>query len=339
MMLRITNVLIGIFLYVCVSAQDIHFTNYIAQPMLLNPSLSGLNGCDWRVGGNFRTQWFNISSGNTYRTISAFADFALGKPGVYSNFAGLGASFFSDQAGDLNYNTNKVDLSFAYHLMLSKRATHSLSFGIQGGIIHRSLNQGKALFQFDPITGEPVAAGIENFDTKTKILPDVGLGMLYSAAPSEYSNLHFGFAINHLNQPNLSGFNINQEVVDKKYIKFTIHGGGQIPFGKQLSLLPGFLFLMQGTTFEANINMMLKYKFSMLPREKSAVYFGAMYRVLDAFILATRLDIKRFQIHFSYDLNTSKLSKASKLNGGPEIALIYVGCFNRKNQDRYCPVF
>jgi len=112
-------------------AQDIHFSQYNAQPLLLNPALSGLNDCDYRVGAIFRMQWFSISQGNTYRTTSAFADMIVYKPERGSNYLGAGISFFSDQAGDLNYNTNKVDLSLAYHIILDRSTKQSFSLGLQ----------------------------------------------------------------------------------------------------------------------------------------------------------------------------------------------------------------
>lgn len=320
-------------------AQDIHFSNYNAQPLVLNPALTGLNGCDWRVGANFRTQWLGVSAGNTYRTASLFSDFALGKPNKFSNFAGLGVSFFSDQAGDLNYNTNKVELSLAYHLMLTKRATQSLSFGIQGGFTHRGFDQGRAVFELDPISGEPVLSSVESFDAQTRMYGDAALGVLYSASPKPNSNFHFGFALQHLNQPNISSFNINRDQSERLFMKFTFHGGALIPLGKTLAILPGALFLKQGTSYEINISTFIKYKLSQIPANKNALYFGVMYRVQDAMILALRADVKKLQIHFSYDLNLSKLTGASKANGGPELALIMSGCFNRKNNDRYCPAF
>jgi hypothetical protein len=95
--------------------------------------------------------------------------------------------------------------------------------------------------------------------------------------------------------------------------------------------------LKQGPTYEANLTALIKYKFSKIPSVKTAMYFGLAYRVEDAIALIARTDLKGFQIHFSYDLNLSKLTSASKANGGPEVALIYTGCFNRKNNDRYCP--
>ena len=337
--LKITIIIIlGAFL--SLNAQDVHFSNYNAQPMLLNPALTGLSGCDWRVGGNFRTQWLGVSEGNTYRTTSIFSDMALGKPTKNSNFAGIGLSFVSDQAGDLNYNTNKLDFSFAYHIMLAKQGKQSLSIGLQAGFAHRGFDQSRALFQFDPLTGDPILSSVESFDADTRFYGDAGLGMLYSNSPGKNSNFFFGLALQHVNQPNISSFNINRDQSERMFMKFTLHGGALIPLGQQLGLMPGFLFLKQGTTFEANISTFLKFKFSNIPNKNNAVYFGLMYRVQDAFIIATRADLGAFQLHFSYDLNTSKLTNASKGNGGPELALIYTGCFNRKNKSqRYCPEF
>jgi len=340
-MKKFISIIILVFGIVIFSnAQDVHFSNYNAQPMMLNPALTGLSGCDWRVGGNFRTQWLGVSEGNTYRTSSIFSDIALGKTTKNSNFAGIGLSFVSDQAGDLNYNTNKLDFSLAYHIMLAKQGKQSLSIGLQAGFAHRGFNQSKALFQFDPLTGDPVLASVESFDADSRFYGDASLGFLYSNSPSKKSNFYFGFALQHLNQPNISSFNINRDESERMYMKFTLHGGGLIPMGSQLGLMPGFLFLKQGPTYEANISTFLKFKFSSMPDEKNAAYFGLMYRVEDAFILAARTDIGATQIHFSYDLNASKLTNASRGNGGPEIALIYVGCLKKKNKtQRYCPEF
>lgn len=332
-------ILIAVFSVASVFAQDIHFTNYNAQPLVLNPALTGMNGCDWRLGANFRTQWLGVSEGNTYRTVSAFGDIAVGKPTKYSNFGGVGVSFFSDQAGDLNYNTNRVDVSFAYHFILDKNKKQSISAGIQGAFVHRSFNQNKALYQFDPITGEPILAAAETFDASTRLYGDASLGFLYSIEPKKNTNYYFGVALHHLNQPNISSFNINRDKTERIYMKFTLHGGALIPMGKQLGIMPGFMFLKQGPTFEANLSTYFKYRFSQIPNKKNAVYFGAGYRVLDAVFLGARADLGGFQIHFSYDLNVSKLTGASKANGGPEVAVMYTGCLSRKNSQRYCPNF
>ncbi len=327
-----------VFFAFIAKAQDIHFSQYNVQPLLLNPALSGLNECDYRVGALFRAQWFSISSGNTYRTTSIFADMAIVKPRRGANFLGAGISFFSDQAGDLNYSTNKVDLSLAYHIILDKKTKQSFSIGLQGGFAHKSLDQTKAVFEYDPATGEPVLSNSENIDRDPLYYGDVSAGFLYSFAPKPRSSYHIGFAIQHLNQPNISGF-YSQNENEKLYMKFTGHFGSLIPLTKRLSIMPGFLILKQGPSFEATITNYFKYNFSDLPTNKNAVYLGTMYRVLDAFILAVRADINGFSLNFSYDINVSKLTPSTKANGGPEIGLSYTGCIKRENKETYCPDF
>lgn len=337
-MKKVITIIVVFALFLNINAQDIHFSQYNAQPIFLNPAFTGLNGCDYRAGAIYKSQWGSVSAGNTYRTTSAFADFAMGKPTKFSNFAGVGLSLFSDQAGDLNYNTNRAELSLAYHLMLDKRATQSISFGLQGGFNHRGIDQSKALFDFDPVTGEPVASSIENIERDPMFWGGVNAGILYSISPNQNTNYFFGASFHHVNQPNISSFNVNRLASERMYMKFTLHGGSLIPLTDMLSIMPGFMVLKQGPHHEINISNFFKFKTNSMPYNKTAFYFGTMYRVSDALILATRADFNNgLSIHFGYDLNISKLTAASRLNGGPEVAILFNGCFNRKNNDRYCP--
>ena len=321
-------------------SQDVHFSQYNAQPLLLNPAFSGLNKCDYRFGANFRTQWTGVSAGNTYRTVSAFGDVAIGKPTPYSNFGGIGLSFYSDQAGDLNYNTNKVDLSLAYHFIIDGSSMQSISAGIYGGFGHRSINQANAIYndQIDPITGVDVTTGGEQIDNNRLFYGDAGLGFLWSYGNRDGLSLHLGTGLAHINQPNLSLFTPKDEI-EKLYLKFTLHGGSEIPVTEQISLMPGFLMLKQGPSLEFTLSNYVKYKFNSLPHKKEAIYLGTMYRVKDALILAVRADFKGFNVGFSYDVNISKLTPASNANGGPEISLQYTGCISRKQSTRYCPSY
>lgn len=337
-MKRILFILTLVLAFGAAKSQDIHFSQYNAQPLLLNPAMTGLSECDYRVGGMFRTQWHSISAGNTYRTTSVFADMAIVKPRNGYNFLGAGISFFSDQAGDLNYNTNKIDLSLAYHIILSKATKQSFSIGLQGGFAHRGLDQTKAIFDYDAITGLPVLTNSEALDRDPLYYGDVSVGFLYSIAPTKRSSYYFGFAIQHLNQPNVSGF-YSRDENEKQYMKFTGHFGSSIPLSQNIYMQPGFLLLKQGPSFEATISNYFKYKVSNLPTNNTAFYIGTSYRVLDALIVAARADVKGFTINFSYDINLSKLTAVSGANGGPELGLMYTGCIKRSTKQGYCPDF
>lgn len=330
----------------CVHSQDVHFSQYNAAPMLLNPALAGMNDCDYRIHANFRMQWPTVSSGNTYRTMSAGADMAIGKVTKYNSFAGLGLSFYSDQAGDLNYNTNRVDLSFAYHFMLNRKGTMQISAGLQGAFNMKSIDASKATFdsQYDPSSGTVDPNGTKESFGRTKIIfGDVGFGLLYSAMVKNDANVYFGFSLNHLNQPKISfrpnGQTSSTDGNDRIFMKTTIHGGAAIPTGKRLTVMPNFLVLVQGNAYEFNVGCNFKTALGTPSTSKTALNLGVQYRgLLDAVIVNAKIEVKGFSCGLSYDINISKLIPASNTVGAPEISLMYQGCARKKPHPGHCPV-
>ena len=335
---------IGIWLYILgclvvgsVFAQDVHFTQYTATPVYVNPAMSGFHGSNYRVGANFRTQWNAVSSGNTYRTFNVFSDFALGKPTYYSNYAGIGINFYSDQAGDLNYSTNKVDLNVAYHFILDNKGTNSISAGIQSGFGMRSIDLTNAVFAnqgggIDPLGGEAI-------DRERYSMYDVGMGFLWSYSPDKDRSFYLGTAMHHLNQPELSQFT-SVGASDRMYAKFSVMGGMQVPAGERIHIQPSFIVHKQGPSTEINLSALMSYSFNREPFDQNSVAFGVMYRgPLDALALLTRINLETLAIGFSYDVNISSLSSASRSNGGPEISLVYIGKPKNRGSERYCIPF
>ncbi len=338
---------LAILLGVGMQAQDIHFSQYNSSPLALNPALAGMNNCDYRVYLNFRTQWLTVSSGNTFRTIAGGADMSIGKITKYNSFAGVGISFFSDQAGDINFNSNRVDVSFAYHFMLNRKGTSQISAGIQAGFNHRSINPSKATFdsQYDPTTGIVNADGTrENFGRTKVMFGDAGLGLIFSTIVKRGTNIYAGFALSHINQPKISfypnGSTAGSTGNERLPMKVTLHGGAAVPVGTRLTVMPNFLFLLQGSTYEFNLGCNFKTALGNNPATSTtALHLGAQYRgLLDAVIINARVDIKGFSCGLSYDINVSKLLPASKSIGAPEISLMYQGCARKKPRPGHCPV-
>lgn len=326
-------------------AQDLHFSQYNASPLVLNPALAGMNSGDYRAYANFRTQWVTLSKSNTYRTFAGGADVAFGKITRANSFAGIGISFFSDQAGDLNLNSNHVDLSFAYHFMLNRRGTMQLSAGLQGGLNVRSINQNRAIYgsQYDYSTGTVDPNGPREYLGKTRIIfADAAVGLLYSAVTRHGTNIYTGFSLGHINQPKISfqasGVDGTSGKPEKLAMKFAFHGGASIPVSSRIDIMPNYMVLWQGTSYEFNIGCHLKSKLGNVKLSKTAIYFGVQYRGLyDAVIASTRLDVKGFSVGMSYDFNISKLLPASKTVGAPEISLMYQGAFRKKPKPGHCP--
>ncbi|MFN8285637.1 MAG: PorP/SprF family type IX secretion system membrane protein [Chitinophagales bacterium] len=326
-------------------AQDIHFSQYNSSPLLLSPAMAGMNAGDYRVYANFRTQWMTVSNSNTYRTFAGGADMAVGKVTRYNSFAGFGISFFADQSGAVRLNTNHVDLSFAYHFMLNRKGSMQLSAGLQGSFNYKSFDPSRATFdsQYDFNTGQadPNSTG-ENFGRNKVVYGDAGFGLLYSALTRNETNIYFGVAVNHVNQPKVSfypnGLDGNVAGRERMYMKVTLHGGASIPVGKRLFIMPNYMVLVQGPAYEFNVGCNFKTVVGNPTLSKTAVHFGMQYRGLyDAVIFNTRVDIKGFSCGLSYDVNISKLMPASKTIGAPEIALTYQGAFRKKPRPGHCP--
>ena len=334
----------GLFLCQNLVAQDLHFSQYNASPLLLNPSLAGMNAGDYRAYANFRTQWATLSKSNSYRTFAGGADMAIGKITRANSFAGIGLSFFSDQAGDLSLNSNHIDLSFAYHFMLNRKGTMQLSAGVQGGLNVRSINPSRAIYgsQYDATTGTVDPNGTREYLGKTRIIfADAAAGVLYSAITRKGTNIYCGLSLGHLNQPKISfqpsGVD-GATKAEKLAMKITIHGGASIPVTDRVAIMPNFMVLVQGTSYEFNVGCHFKAALGNIKLSKTALYLGAQYRGLyDAVIVSSRLDVKGFTCGLSYDFNISKLMPATKTVGAPEISMMYQGAFRKKPRPGHCP--
>ncbi len=318
-----------------VQAQDIHFSQYNQQPLFLNPAFAGVNGCDYRVAATYRSQWAGLGR---FNTVAASADMAILKKTKKSNYGGIGISFFNDRAGDLSFSTTQANIHLSYTVLLNNKGTQTLTTGLVGGVGQRSIDFSKITTdsQFGDMGFDPTAATGENFANNRKLYADVGAGMLWSYTHKKNTNVYMGVAITHVNQPNLSFFDDRTE---KLYMKATIHGGAYFKMSRMTQLMPSFMYLNQGPHNQLNVGALVKMRLSSIPSNTTAFYVGGYYRLQDAIILAARFDISGFNIGVSYDLNVSKLTKATKLNGGPEISLIYSGCLkNKKSNAVFCPV-
>ena len=72
---KIIIVFILILINSFLNAQDIHFSQYYASPMTVNPAYTGMFNGTYRVGANYRNQWASVSV--PYKTFAAYADYGL----------------------------------------------------------------------------------------------------------------------------------------------------------------------------------------------------------------------------------------------------------------------
>lgn len=102
--------------------QDPLYSQYLLNPLTLNPAYAGLNN-NFNAMVGYRTQWVGMEGHP--ETLSASAHSSL-----VNNKAGAGLLFMTDKLGTTT--TTEVMASFAYKLPIKDGTT--LSFGMQAGV-------------------------------------------------------------------------------------------------------------------------------------------------------------------------------------------------------------
>ncbi len=329
------------------SAQDIHFSQFYMAPMNLNPALTGIMNCNIRLSANYRNQWASIMKSNAYNTYNVAYDQRI-PVGRYDYF-GVGATFWGDQAGSLSFGTFQGKLSAAYSKKMGgyRQKSHYLSFGAEAAFGQRRLDLSAAQFgmqhdgegSFDALLDPQ-----ENSLNRNSFLyADLSAGLLWFSVFDKETNVFFGLAYHHLNQPNLTFYD---GTVEALYSKLTFHGGGEFMFNSDVGMVPGLMIRLQGPSMEVIPGTSLKFIFGN-SRDEQSFQAGLWVRIsnsavksvlADAAILSTRFDYNNFTFGFSYDLNISSLKPASNMVGAFEFALQYKIC-GPERRNVYCPGF
>ncbi|MBX2895697.1 MAG: type IX secretion system membrane protein PorP/SprF [Cyclobacteriaceae bacterium] len=116
--------------------QDPLYSQYLFNPLVLNPAYAGLNN-NFNASVGYRTQWMGLEG--QPQTINASLHSSL-----VQNKVGLGLLVSNDRIGSLN--TTEINTSFAYKLQLEKT---TLSFGMQAGVQNFN-NSMKGINPYDP---------------------------------------------------------------------------------------------------------------------------------------------------------------------------------------------
>ncbi|MGN8057953.1 PorP/SprF family type IX secretion system membrane protein [Pedobacter sp. 22163] len=304
---------------------DPHFSQYYANPLYLNPALTGVIDGDYRATVNFKQQWSALNS--SFLTGGASFDMAPKK-----NFA-FGATILNQRAGELDFNYLSALVSGSYRLRFGAEGLQMVSFGLQAGIINRSFDFSQARFgnQFNPISGYDggMMSG-ETLSSQSSLVPDVNAGIMYfDGNPNKNVNVFLGASAAHLTRPmdRFSGSN------SRIPVRFTAHGGARIKASELLDIVPNALFMYQGNTNEVSLGA-----YAQLNVNPSAnILFGGNYRNKDAAIAFVGLQLKNMVFGLSYDINTSTFNRASNSNGGLELSISLIGRNGLIGPNFFCP--
>jgi len=295
-------------------AQDPQFTQFYANPLYLNPAFAGTARCP-RICMNYRNQWPNLS-GN-YVTYSVSGDLH-----VDALAGGVGILVTTDDQAHGTLKTTNASLIYSYQAVVNRE--FSLKFGLQATYMQKSLDRDNLHF------GDMIDARRGFVWNTNEPLPQQNKSNAdFSAGVLGYSkNYFFGFAANHINQPDegLLG-------VSKLPTKFTVHGGAIIELekGGESYLSPNILFQSQQNFRQLNLGLYYV---------KGPFVAGLWYRSGDAVIALVGIKNDNFQAGYSYDVTVSKL--AGNTAGAHEISVqIKFECKTKRKKYRTisCPSF
>lgn len=329
------------------TAQDVAFSQrYVTSPYL-NPALTGIFNGSVRVNAQYRNQWANqLDFG--FQSFAASGDINYGLK-LFKNtnrdLLGLGIYFVNDRVDGIDFNTNLISLSGAFHKSLNPKNTHYLGFGFQFGVLQKNINYEQTTFgdQFNHVdaysfpTSEPVPAN--NFAVE-----DLSIGLLHLITPVRNVEIQTGIAFHHLTVPNLSFFRFS-EIYDRNSLvpKFTFHSAASIKTGAFTHFLPRLVITAQNpfVDIELGANM----KFASFSTEDYVFHAGVgthIVRDLESVALATvvpfiGVQVKNLLMGMSYDVGINQIYHHKRNFSSFEFSVSYLG--ENENEALFCPRF
>jgi len=327
MLKKIIIIFISGLLYNSVYSQDLHFAQFYNTPMLINPSLAGGDDGTFRGVLNYRDQW--KSAGNAYKTFGLSLDGGMIKK-IDKGFLGIGAAIYNDKQGDVGLSKLNAKLSLAYHLQISRQ--QFFTAGVAGGIAQTSIDRTKMIWddQYDGTGYNSSIVSNEPLFETNSVSPDFSLGANYLFKENEYAgNKRFliGGAVHNLIKVNDAVLGV---VKKTRSLRYTIHSEASFPVrGTNIQIQPSGFIAIQGNARELFIGSNIKYELKQESKftdfaKTSAITFGVFAREFKSIIAYAGLQLDKYNIGVSYDINISGYSVATSGRGGFEISIKYI---------------
>ena len=320
-------------------AQDIHYSQFYASPMTLNPALTGAFNGNYRVGALYRNQWSSVTV--PYVTPSFYGDVNNIMPKmVRKGTVNVGVQVVNDKAGDGELTTMGGLLSGSYVYPLDADHKHNVAFGMQFGFQNKKLNWTKLVFEsnwnglgFDPNYGTQDAT--EKTASFTSFQWNWGLA--YAGILSQQLKVYGGITLFNLNTAKETFTNYKNDLG----MRSVIHMGAEYFINNKTSLMPNLIFMGQTKAMEFNIGCSIGYRLKAKPTD-ATVFGGLYFRAKDALIAMAGIEYRNTRLGLSYDVNVSSLSEASGGMGGFELSLQYIGLIGGIISEKpimFCPRF
>ncbi|TRZ75589.1 MAG: type IX secretion system membrane protein PorP/SprF, partial [Bacteroidetes bacterium] len=193
--------------------QDMNYTQYYSTPLYVNPAFTGIN-TGVRARFLFRDQW--PAAPIPYKSYYFSVDLGdRGLPGA----GGIGLVVQSDNPGVGLINNLNAALTIGARIPIT--GFMAAQVGIKAGIMQRRIFYDDLVFtsNFDARYGNVYQSGFTDFNASKRIVPDFGAGGLLQFSSTE-GNItgDFGFAVDHIFQPDVSFLSVGSSQYPRKWV-------------------------------------------------------------------------------------------------------------------------
>lgn len=335
---KIYSIIIFLLLSNLLMGQDIHFSQYYASPITVNPAYTGMFNGTYRVGANYRNQWASVSI--PYKTFAAYADLGLMHKPFNKYFVGAGLSLVNDVSGDGNLAVTKLTANGAFHIALDAAKNYYLSIGLQASYIQKKIDWDKLYFHsqwrnvdFDQNRSNQEFGYFPGFHYF-----DFQLGTLYSFIVNTKVGGYLSASVSHLLRPKDSFYGSTYKLGGRPQLS----AGVNVDVTKAFTLYPSFYYQNQKNASEFLTGVMVSYKLTPDEIESNKIYFGTYIRLKDAWYPVIGYEFSNIRVLLNYDINYSELQPASSGRGALELSIQYIGNFGKPPKgiiDMPCPRF
>lgn len=323
-------------------SQDIHFSQYYASPLTLNPALTGKFNGQYRIAGIYRSQWAPAGS-PLFMTPAISVDGSLFKGLLKKDAVGVGLELFTDRQNKATLVQYQILGSLAYHKGMGPNNGTQISLGFQGGYVLKQLNFAKLQFG-DGFTGSNLeyttSAEIASLKNRFGYF-NMNAGLFVNSRIHQKAVIYGGYSFNNLGRPVEQFSSATVEKVGIAW-RHVVHVGAEWDAAQKVVVIPGVLWQMQAKAQELNFGVTVGYHVQMATdgsNDHTTVFLGLWNRMTPNYISNAKakygeesiipkigLEIKRIRFGAALDIPMSKISLTKNgIVGGTGLAASYNG--------------
>jgi type IX secretion system PorP/SprF family membrane protein len=337
-------------------AQEVHYSQPLANPVAFNPASTGLFNGNIRLHAASRLQW--LTTNNAIRSVHFACDRAM----FNQRQLGLGVQINQTKAGEASLAHTSIALSASYIKPLSKRNTSYFSFGLNIGIDRWAFDVSKATFdaQYNGTLFDVTASSMElPFNYTSKNFFNAGAGGLFYHSTDIDKYFFISIAVDHINSYNFSILNNSEQRLSPR-LNSLLAVSINLDKNHTYSIIPAVSYIRQGAHKQSVIGASFRWVPIMQQKDKNAYVFALRSRLTpnnnlrprsrittnveklmfpESIIAEARYEQRQtFSIGLAYDANLSEFVFSNKTIGAIELSLMkIIGNAKSRQGNITCP--